>query len=164
MREGNNALAELVASADYPIVVLTACAGGRRAGCLVGFSTQVSIDPPRMLVCVSKANYTHRVVAEASHAAIHLLEPHQLSLARLFGEQTGDDVDKFTRCGWRAGPHRVPVLTDSSMWLCGCIVERHDFGDHTGLVLVPESGTGLRPVRALRSHAVADLEPGHPVT
>ena len=39
-----------VSGLDYPMFVVTAAADGRRAGCLVGFTSQVSIDPPRLLV------------------------------------------------------------------------------------------------------------------
>jgi flavin reductase (DIM6/NTAB) family NADH-FMN oxidoreductase RutF len=38
---------------DYTMVVVTAQADAGPAGCLVGFSTQSSIDPPRFLVCLS---------------------------------------------------------------------------------------------------------------
>jgi hypothetical protein len=45
---------------DHPMVVVTTRAGNERAGCLVGFATQVSIGPPRFLVGLSKRNRTYR--------------------------------------------------------------------------------------------------------
>ena len=39
-----------VGGLDYPVFVVTAAHGEERSGCLVGFATQASIDPPRMLV------------------------------------------------------------------------------------------------------------------
>ena len=82
---------------DYPMVVLTVAADGETSGCLVGFSTQCSINPPRYLVCLSVKNHTHALASRAPTAAVHFLgaEPH--GLAALFGALIGDDVDKLAR-------------------------------------------------------------------
>ena len=45
--EAWDAVTELL---DYPMYVATVRVGEHRAGCLVGFATQASIDPPRFLV------------------------------------------------------------------------------------------------------------------
>ena len=55
----------LVASIDYPMVVVTATTAGDHGGCLAGFTTQCSIDPARWLVCISKANRTHEIATDA---------------------------------------------------------------------------------------------------
>ena len=54
---------DLTGELDFSMLVVTAFDGRERAGCLVGFSTQCSIDPPRYLVCISTANHTARVAA-----------------------------------------------------------------------------------------------------
>ena len=108
----------IVAALDYPMLVATAAAGGERAGCLVGFATQCSIDPPRFLVCLSKANRTYRVACDADAIAVHFVPVEAAALAALFGEETGDSVDKFTRCRWRPGPGG-PVLEDCRQWYAG---------------------------------------------
>ncbi|MBF6331233.1 flavin reductase family protein [Nocardia transvalensis] len=154
---------QFVAAADYPVVVVTTEAGGRRAGCLVGFSSQVSIDPPRYLVGLSKTNNTFRVASEADSLAVHLLDSRQLPLARLFGSESGDGVDKFAHCEWHPGPNGLPILAATPAWFTGKIKHRHDFGDHVGIVLEPITGKlrGNNPT-ALRYSAVAHLTPGHP--
>ncbi len=48
--EGRATVHALVTEIDYPMFIVTAAAGGRRAGCLVGFTTQCSIHPPRFLI------------------------------------------------------------------------------------------------------------------
>lgn len=146
---------------DYPMYIVTAAAGGQRAGCLVGFATQASIDPPRLLVCVSTANYTHTVAARANVLGVHLLRPDQLELAALFGSTTGDDMDKFARCRWSAGPDAVPLLTDCPRRMVGHIIARLTMGDHDGFLLDPisiEAAAG--PV--LTFQQTRDLPPGHP--
>lgn len=153
---------EFVADLDYPLYVLTTASATERSGCLVGFTTQVSLRPPRMLVCISKNNRTHGVARDAGYIALHVLAPAQQDLARLFGELTGDDVDKFARCSWRSGPGGVPVLDAAPRHLVGRIVDRFDFVDHTGHLLEPVAvSAGSDEVAFTLQHA-DDLEPGHP--
>lgn len=38
-----------MAELDYPMLIVTTRSGGELDGCLVGFSTQCSIDPARFL-------------------------------------------------------------------------------------------------------------------
>src|SRR5581483_8280772 len=69
---GERALQRLAAHLDSPMVIVTAAApDGRRSGCLVGFFTQCSIHPPRLLPCISKANHTFEVARAAPVLAVH---------------------------------------------------------------------------------------------
>jgi flavin reductase (DIM6/NTAB) family NADH-FMN oxidoreductase RutF len=146
---------------DYPMFVVTAAGSGERSGCLVGFAGQVSIDPGRFLVCLSDKNHTYRVACSTGRLAVHPLGRDQLPLARLFGEQTGDEVDKFARCSWQSGPDGVPVLEGAVAWFSGPILQRVPFGDHVGFLLEPDSGScrGMGPLVTLTD--VEDLDPGH---
>jgi flavin reductase (DIM6/NTAB) family NADH-FMN oxidoreductase RutF len=160
--DGAAALEEIAARLDYPMFVVTAAAGGERSGCLVGFTTQVSIRPARFLVALSVRNHTYGVAARAGHLAVHVLAREQRRLAELFGELTGDVTDKFASCRWHDGPYGVPVLDDAAGWLAGPVLDRVPFGDHTGFVLEPTHGTaGDRTSPLLTFADVRDMEPGH---
>ena len=145
------------------MVVVTALApDGRRSGCLVGFFTQCSIHPPRVLPCVSKANHTFAVAEAAPVLAVHWLGDDDEGLAELFGGETGDEVDKFERCSWRAGPEGVPVLDGVSGWVAGPVLGRFDVGDHVAFLVEPAWGEAGDPSAGqLGFQAVKDLEPGH---
>ncbi|MFD4193699.1 flavin reductase family protein [Amycolatopsis thermoflava] len=152
----------VVGALDYPMFVVTTTDGRRRAGCLVGFAAQCSIDPPRFMVWLSKNNHTFEVAAGASTVVVHRLDTSVSGLAELFGSHTGFDTDKFTRCAWNPGPGGVPVLDDCAGWFAGEILSRHDTGDHVGLLLRPVEGTsatGLGPQLGFQS--VRDLSPGN---
>ncbi|GAA4469409.1 flavin reductase family protein [Phytohabitans houttuyneae] len=153
---------EFVAGFDYPMFVVTAAdpRTGERSGCLVGFATQCSIRPFRFLVCLSQANHTHGVAAASQMLAVHALSPGQHELAALFGEQTGDEIDKFARCAWTPGPHGTPLLDDCPRRLVGSVLERVNLGDHTGFLLAPIQEEG-QPEPALMFSSVHDLEAGH---
>lgn len=148
---------------DYPMfVVTTAAAGGRAAGCLVGFATQASIDPPRFLVGLSEKNYTYRTAQDAQRLVVHVLDAESLELARLFGETTGDEIDKFERCSWQPGPDGVPVLDDTAAWFSGPVRERIRVGDHIAfLVDVDAAEVRREPARLLRFSDTSDFDPGH---
>ena len=139
------AFEDIVGELDYPMLIVTAAAGGERAGCLVGFATQTSISPPRFLVCLSEKNRTFRVAREAEALGVHFLSADSDDLAELFGGETGDDVDKFADVEWRPGPHGVPLLERCRNRFVGRVVERLPAGDHTAFLLEPvaaERGSG----------------------
>ena len=147
---------------DYPMFVVTTASNGRRAGCLVGFATQISIDPARFLVGLSVNNHTHQVAADASRLVVHLLDADSMDLARLFGEKTGDDVDKFAECAWSPGPDGVPVLDEPPAWFSGTVRERSELGDHTAFVVdVDTAEVRRRPTSLLGLADVGDFDPGH---
>ena len=146
---------------DYPLYVVTAIHEGRRSGCLVGFTTQVSIDPPQMLVCISDKNHTHAVAREAGLLGVHLLSPDQQAVAELFGEETGDETDKFEDCSWHPGPDGLPLLDDCARYMVGRVLERIPFADHLGILLEPvEIAVSPLPV-AYTLRDAAGMEPGH---
>jgi flavin reductase (DIM6/NTAB) family NADH-FMN oxidoreductase RutF len=160
--EAEDAFRELVSSIEHPMLIVTAATDSERAGCLIGFSTQASMHPPRFLVLISKKNHTMGVAARAPTLVVHFLREDNDDLAALFGEETGDEVDKFARCRWHPGPGGVPVLSGVAGWIAGPVLGRFDMGDHVGhLIDLGEAHVGaLGP--QLGSQEVRDLDPGHP--
>lgn len=156
----------LLASLDVPMFIVTTAAvdDGERSGCLLGFATQSSIDPRRFLACISVENHTARVAARADHLAVHVVPRARIDLAVLFGNETGDRVDKFTECEWTPGPADVPLLDACPARMVGRVLDRHPLGDHTGYLLEPLVVEGRAPAPGdyVRFQDVKDLEPGHP--
>ncbi|MFR9787299.1 flavin reductase family protein [Streptomyces sp. MB22_4] len=148
---------------DPDMCVVTAAAGGERAGCLVGFASQCSIRPPRFAVWLSKANRTYRVARAAHCLAVHLLTRDQHALAELFGGETGDDTDKFVGLDCAQGSGGAVVLRDAAAWFVGEILHRVDGGDHVGFVLDPLEWGGGRSGDLLRLSDAVGIEAGHPV-
>lgn len=151
-----------VALLDYPVYVVTAAVGPERAGCLVGFAGQCSIQPPRFTVWISKANHTYILASRSQVLVVHLLPAGRHDLAELFGGRTGDDVDKFAAAAWQAGPAGVPVLTGARAWFAGRVLDRADWGDHVGFLLEPLDAGNTSNGRSLTFHDVKDIDAGHP--
>jgi flavin reductase (DIM6/NTAB) family NADH-FMN oxidoreductase RutF len=162
MPDTDGVFEELVGGLDTPMYVVTASVDGERAGCLVGFATQASIDPPRFLVLLSKANETYRVAAQAEVLGLHFLGDDNVDLAELFGGESGDWTDKFARCTWQDGPCDVPVIVGVRGWIAGRVLERLDAGDHVAHLLEPIDGGVGDHATPLTLKQLVDLEPGHP--
>jgi len=157
-----DAFTSIMSSLDNPLIVVTTAEGAERAGCLVGFHAQSSIDPDRYCVWLSKANHTYRVGLRATHLAIHFLTAGDLALARRFGTLTGDATDKFAGLRVSRGPDGVPVLEDCPHRLIlRRVVLVDEGGDHvcvTGDPLAVESSGAFEPLRLSRA---GHLKPGH---
>jgi flavin reductase (DIM6/NTAB) family NADH-FMN oxidoreductase RutF len=151
----------LMGELDYSLLIVTARAGDELAGCLVGFASQVSIDPPRFLVCVSVKNRTYRVAVGTQLLIVHFVPQTEEELAVLFGGETGDETDKFARCEWREGPGDTPVLRDLEDWFAGRVLQRFDLGDHCGFLLEPVDGEAHRSGESLTFRRAKWIEPGH---
>ncbi len=157
-----DAFNHLMAELDYSMLVVTTASEQERAGCLVGFATQVSIRPARFLVCLSDKNRTFRVAQRSQLLAVHFVPAQAPDLAELFGGQTGDDVDKFTRAEWQPGPGGVPILSALENWFAGRILDRLPFGDHWGFVLEPVAGHIGPDEGPFNFHRARRIAPGHP--
>jgi flavin reductase (DIM6/NTAB) family NADH-FMN oxidoreductase RutF len=152
---------QLVAQLDYPMFIATVAADEDLAGCLIGFATQCSIHPARFVAGISDKNRTHRVAEGATSMAIHLVPEDASELAELFGGETGDELNKFERCSWQPGPGGVPLLDGCPNRFVGRILERVDFGDHTGMVLEPFFAELEEREGQLKFHRARRIEPGH---
>jgi flavin reductase (DIM6/NTAB) family NADH-FMN oxidoreductase RutF len=159
---GAEAFEKLVSRLDYPLLIATTVSAGEPSGCVVGFATQSSIDPPRFLVCISDKNRTYRALQGSDAMAVHVVPRDGRPLVELFGAETGDDADKFAGCDWHEGPEGLPVIDGCPSWFAGRILERHRVGDHVAHLVEPfaaevgEDDTGFFPFSGAK-----DLEPGH---
>lgn len=146
--------------------IVTASAGDELSGCLVGFATQCSLRPTRYLVCLSILNHTYGVADRSSVLGVHLLTHEHRGLASLFGEQTGDMVDKFGVISWHVGAAGAPILDDCTIHFEGSIVDKVTLGDHVGFVLEPVGSIHeprQLPDALLTLHDVESFRAGHPV-
>jgi len=149
-------------SLDTAMVVVTAAAQGQRAGCLVGFHSQASMEPERWSFWLSKANHTYRVGLHASSFAMHFLASDQHDLARRFGSLSGEDTDKFDGLDWDASDDGVPLLDDCpNRFELERVALLDDGGDHVCITAVVRRAASSERFEPLRLSDVLDLQPGH---
>ncbi len=149
---------------DYPYFVVTVRSpDGDMSGCLAGFVTQCSIDPPNFLVCISRVNHTYPVAMQSIAVGLHLLGVEQDDMARLFGEETGDHVDKFAQCDWRLGSTGAPLLSDAAVALEGHILGHMSVGDHEAFLVRGERSIDGGFDGLLTYRNAPRYVPGHPL-
>ena len=137
------------------VTVLTA---GREAprGMTANAFASVSLDPPLVLVCVSRTAAVHPTVLEEGGFGLSILSAGQAHLARHFadhhrprGRREFDTVDSFR--GRHTG---APLLTGALAWLECSLAAVHDGGDHSillGSVLGLAHGAPGEPLLYFRS-------------
>ncbi len=156
----SNHLARVLDPDDLPLYVVTVSDGDVDSGCVAGYLTQCSIEPERLLVCLSVLNHTYGVACRAQALAVHRLGASNTALAHRFAELSGDDVDKFAGLTVDRAECGAPVLKGTGPWVAGAILSRVPLGDHVGFLVAPEeSGDGERA--PLRSGEIT-LHPAHP--
>jgi 3-hydroxy-9,10-secoandrosta-1,3,5(10)-triene-9,17-dione monooxygenase reductase component len=109
------------------VTVITTLDAGRPAGFACQSFAAVSLEPPLVLFCPSKASATWPRIARSGHFCANVLAAGQRDLARVFGTA---GADKFAGVPWSPSPSGAPVLAGVLTWV-GCAVEAvHDAGDH----------------------------------
>lgn len=157
----SDAFDRIVSNLDYPMFVVGAAAQGDADACLVGFTSQCSIDPPRFAVFLSKANRTYELARQSDVVVVHRLRAEQHDIAEHFGGTSKrDDPTKLAGCEWTPGPGGVPVIAGCD-WFAGRVLERVDVGDHVAFVLQPFGGS-CAETDQLDAQDAFDIEAGRP--
>jgi len=139
---------------DFPMFIATVPGDG----CLIGFATQCSVDPVRFIACLSNKNRTYRLARDAEYMAVHVVPEDRRDLAKLFGGETGDEVDKLAQVETRDGPGGVPLIAGCP-YLVGRVMQQLDLGDHVGFVLDVIETEGS--AEAITFQRVRAIDPGH---
>jgi len=162
MGEAEAEFQRLVGGLDYPLYIVTVANGEERSGCVVGFASQCSIRPPRYWICISKKNHSFDVAMAAQTMVVHVPGPDQRALVSLFAEETGDEVDKFSRCDWELGPDGItPVLSDCDRWFAGRVLDHVDPGDHVSFLLDVTAASSGDMQGQLGFQEAKEMDPGH---
>jgi flavin reductase (DIM6/NTAB) family NADH-FMN oxidoreductase RutF len=95
----------------------------------------VSLNPPLVLVCVSKASRFHQAVLATDGWAVSFLSHGQEGLARHFANRGRDLATQFDSVPHTSATLTAAPLIDGALaWLECATYGRHDGGDHTILV------------------------------
>lgn len=111
---------------------------------LVSWLTQVSVEPPLVVVAIRRESQTLDLVRWSSAFGISVLEKGAEALASRLGRATSEAPDKLKGVEVRSGPVLgVPLLAASVGWLECRVVDQMSAGDHVAfLAEVVEAGLG----------------------
>jgi len=93
--------------------------------------TSVSLDPPLLLVCISKTALSCESFIKAKYFAINILADDQREISGLFASRS---ADKFDNAAWHYNEQNVPLI-DGALANFSCAQHRLvDAGDHIILI------------------------------
>jgi flavin reductase (DIM6/NTAB) family NADH-FMN oxidoreductase RutF/DNA-binding MarR family transcriptional regulator len=121
------------------VTIITAEAGGEKAGITANSFNSVSLSPPLILWSVKKTSASWPIFAAARSFAVNVLAVDQAPLAAQFARS---GPDKYKDVAWKAGPSGAPLLANvTAQFDCVRRVE-YDGGDH--LIVVGEVTSFVR--------------------
>lgn len=111
------------------VAVVTAVDGGQPVGMTIQSFCSLSLDPPLILICPSRASTSWPRIRRAGRLCVNLLAEGQADLARRFARPGGD---KYAGIAWRGTPlDGSPILEEALAWIACEIIDEHEGGDHT---------------------------------
>ncbi len=113
-------------------VVATRDLDGVPWGLTVNSFASVSLEPPLVLVCISRDANTHDRLIDADGFTVSVLSASQAALAERFAEPPSEG--RFRGVEWQAAPSGNPVLAGAVAWLDCLIDEVMNSGDHSILI------------------------------
>jgi flavin reductase ActVB len=122
------------AMASFPsgvTIVTTVDAAGTWWGFTATSFCSVSLDPPLVLVCLSKTAQCYMAFARADQWQVHILGPDHANLALRFATR---GACKFSGAEFIANENREPVLPAATANLHCSTFETYSCGDHTVLI------------------------------
>jgi len=151
------------------VTIVTADGPGGRVGFTATGFTSLSLDPPLVLVCVSKTASAYDGVINADHFAVNVLAESQRWIAEQFARS---GVDRFQDAPVRDATRVRAPLIDAALVHLECMKHKvYDEGDHTilvGRVVASSTGSGqpllhfARRFGAFVTETARDLGVGRP--
>ena len=104
-------------------------------GSPIGFTansfTSVSLDPPLLLISLSKTSSNFEVLTSAASFAVNILSEEQEDISNRFARRV---EDRYADLDWAKGPHGSPLLGGVAAWFDCSMHKTVDAGDHVLLI------------------------------
>lgn len=114
----------------YGISVVTAGRGGVESGLTVSWMSQVSFDPPHLMIAVDKLHYTEEFLRTSKNFVVNILGEDQKRIAAQFARESVVGEDKFAKLATRTAPSGGVILCDALAWMDCEVVSIQSVGDH----------------------------------
>ena len=120
---------QVLASWATGVTIVTARSADRIHGMTVSAFSEVSLDPPLVLVCADKSSNTRPVIEEGGVFAVNILARDQEALSNKFASKR-DEWKRFDGLETDTGPSGAPLLRGVVANLDCTVVGAHEHGDH----------------------------------
>ena len=115
------------------VVVITSQFEGQRYAMAATAVSELSMDPPSLLICVNKSASIHPVLDAKANFCINILSSAQERLSRLCsGESKGEA--RFSEGHWKDASNGAPRLVDAQACFVCTNSDSFEFGTHSVFV------------------------------
>jgi flavin reductase (DIM6/NTAB) family NADH-FMN oxidoreductase RutF len=131
------------------VAVVSSLHDGVQHGMTVSSFTSISLEPPLVLVSLSKEARTHDLVQRSGVFGVTLLHQSQQWISDRFAGRTSEDQDRFNGLETFALHTGAPFLQGGLSFLDCQVIASQDVGDHTlfiGQVVSLQSGPEGAPL------------------
>ncbi len=124
---------------------------------------QVTADPSRVAIAVSKNNFTCELIRKSLRFTVSALKQSvSRDIISSFGYSSGRDTDKFASFGHQTTANGLPVLTQDALAWFDCLVEKAlDLGTHYLFVALVVNTEVLSEGEPLTYAYYRDVMKGH---
>ena len=133
----------------HGVYIITAQAEGKKNGMTAAWVSQVSFNPPFIMVSIAPARFTHALIKSSGFFAVNTLCEDQIELAKYFGTHSGRHMDKMKEVPHFEAGHGSPVLKEAMAYVECKLVNAFEAGDHTLFIGEVIEGEVMRQKRPL---------------
>ncbi len=109
------------------VTIVTMSCDGHISGLTVSAFCSLSLEPPRILVCIDKNSLNTAYIRKSGIFAVNILHEEQSNLSSHFARKT---KDKFCGVAYHLGNLGLPLLDEALCTLECKLVQEVDGGDH----------------------------------
>ncbi|HET6380962.1 MAG TPA: flavin reductase family protein [candidate division Zixibacteria bacterium] len=114
------------------VTVVAARSGPLLSGMTANAIASISIDPPLLMVSISRKSETHAAIIGSHSFAVSVLAEHQRALAECFAQPTtAAKLRRFCDAPWHEAETGSPILDGAIAFFDCRVVDSHRGGDHT---------------------------------
>ncbi len=113
------------------VTVVTTIYRGQPIGITASSFSSLSLDPPLVLVSLSKKLFTHDVISDSGSFAVNILGAAHHELGMRFAGMIPGVEDRFAGLNVQTAVTGCPILSESIAWVDCHVWEMYDGGDHT---------------------------------
>ena len=144
------------------VMVISCELDGRRYAMSATAVSEVSLDPPTMLICVNRDATLHIPLLAGVDFAINLLDAGQEQIARNCGGELRG-AERFEHGDWQLSDHGPPILADAQAYFICRQEQRIEHGTHSifiGEVLAAYSRQAVDPLVYVDGEYISPLNGG----
>lgn len=126
------------------VTVVSTLDGERPIGITANSFTSLSLNPPQVLVSVSKRLRTHDAILERGAFAVSILRREQEEVGRRFAGGMAEAGDRFAGLNVQSAETGCPILSDALAWLDCEVAAAYEGADHTHFVGAVVAASGAQ--------------------